>query len=408
MIRDADILATLQERTGLDASQIGEAAVCRVLRKTLSQRQPSGSLLDPESSEWNEFIHSILVPETWFFRNHKAFEALSSWVMKNWLPRHAEGALRILSLPCATGEEPYSIAMHLLEAGIPPSRFIIQAGDIGSQFLEKAEQAVYGKNSFRESFDGSRFEKYFSIRPDGRKELRQSVRDLVHFQFMNLTKGDLPASDVIFCRNALIYFHAEAQQKILQRLHATLADDGIIFFGPVEPPLALRNGFSPVSYPMAFACEKAKALHPETPVQTRETARKTGRKIRIPAKKKPAPAQSSKPVFAAPHANNPAEPPDSPEQVRELADRGALNEAANMLARLTSGESLSAELYCLSGTICEARGQTDAAEQFYRKAIYLEPNHTEALMHLGLLLEISGRRSAAVPLRQRLRRQLEL
>ena len=91
----------------------------------------------------------MVVTETWFFREKQPFAALVRLVIEEWLPAHPTGRLRLLSVPCSSGEEPYSMAMALMDAGFPAARFEISAVDISARALAFAQRAIYGRNSFR-------------------------------------------------------------------------------------------------------------------------------------------------------------------------------------------------------------------------------------------------------------------
>ncbi|NEM46493.1 MAG: chemotaxis protein CheR, partial [Xanthomonas perforans] len=126
------------------------------------------------ASEQQALVEAVVVPETWFFRYPESFAALVNLARER--STHLAGArpLRILSLPCSTGEEPYSIAMALLDGGLPGDGFRIDAMDISEVNLQRAERALYGRNSFRGD-DLSFRDRHFAVTPEG-FELRSQVR----------------------------------------------------------------------------------------------------------------------------------------------------------------------------------------------------------------------------------------
>jgi chemotaxis protein methyltransferase WspC len=389
MITEDMVLEALRAHAGIDAAQTGEVSLRKEIRRAIAACPHPHRLLDTSSPEWSALLESALVPETWFFRNIEAFDALAGWVATSWLPAHPDARLRVLSLPCATGEEPYSIAMRLLEAGLPPDRFTVRAGDISPVSLAAARRGVFSRNSFRTGFDEARFGNFFEPLGDGRRKVTDRIRQLVEFQTINLAdrSATFPPSDVIFCRNALIYFADDTRRDVLVRLCAALADDGILFLGPVEPPVALECGFATAGIPMAFACVKAGSRPaPSVPVQRplRKVSRQVDRVDR--AKPKPRPAR-------APAAPSPPPTADSLESARALADAGEEAKAADMLERLGASLAPTPELFCLRGVVSDALGRSDLAEASYRKALYLDPDHAESLAQLALLLELRGRPS---------------
>lgn len=396
MISEDAVLETLRSHAGIDAAQTGEASLRKEIRRAIAACPHPEQLLDTSSREWTAVLESSLVPETWFFRNMEAFDALAEWVTGTWCRAHPGACLKILSLPCATGEEPFSIAMRLLEAGLAPGSFKIRAGDISENSLATARAATYHRNSFRSGFEESRFGKYFE-NLDGRARLvSAAVREQVTFQTINLAdpSAALPQSDVIFCRNALIYFTGETQRAVVERLGTVLSEDGLLFLGPVEPPVALQCGFATAGLPMAFACVKKAGAIESPPLPWTRPSRRPLRSS--PSRKKPAP--SRKPS-SLPQAVQKEPPADSLEAARALADAGEEESAAAMLDRLAAPAD--PDFFCLRGVVSGALGRSDLAEACYRKALYLDPSHQEALAHLTLLLELGGRTTAASHLRRR-------
>src|SRR6185295_175491 len=117
-----------------------------VVERTILDRQAAAGVPDAAAylarlraskEELQALIESVVVPETWFFRDPGAFDALSSVVLHGALPMATE-PLRLLSVPCSTGEEPYSMAMALLDAGVPPARFQVDAMEIDTRALTLA------------------------------------------------------------------------------------------------------------------------------------------------------------------------------------------------------------------------------------------------------------------------------
>jgi chemotaxis protein methyltransferase WspC len=151
--------------------------------------QKTYSALAAEEKELQQLIELVVVPETWFFRDHEACATLARYAIEEWRPAHPDSMMQLLSLPCATGEEAYSMAMALLDAGLPASRFRIDAIDISIKALARAREAVYGRNSFR-STDLSFRDRYFTGAGDTYL-LSETVRRQVHFQPGNLVDEQL-------------------------------------------------------------------------------------------------------------------------------------------------------------------------------------------------------------------------
>jgi chemotaxis protein methyltransferase WspC len=407
----ARIAALLKEKMGLDAESIGVACVERAVRERLAARglkdvQIYWEQLVTLEQELQELIEAIVIPETWFFRDPEAFAALTRVVREEWLAIHAEGTLRLLSLPCSTGEEPFSMAMALLDGGLPPSRFHIDAIDISTRAIAWAEQAMYSKNSFR-SKDLSFRDRYFEPAERGYR-LSDGVRGQVHFRHGNLlSTGWLHGAhgyDVIFCRNVLIYFDGVTQRRAIDVLGRLLTPSGLFFVGPSETGLLLDHGFVSVGVPLAFAFRQAGSSGPQL-----KARRKIPPAVIVAKSVREKP---SKPAFAQPQRNpTPAEKTIAAtehwiEQARRLANQGKLVEALKCCEQNLRSEPASAETYHLIGLLHDAAGRVREAAEHYRKALYLDPEHSEALVHLAVALQKEGDAHGAERLFQRANRQL--
>ena len=148
------IVALLGHTIGLNPEAVGAETIARAVRQRLAQCGTSDvqtylKRLQTSEQELHALIDEVVVPETWFFRDQMPFAYLGRYVMAEWFPSHQHAALRVLSLACSSGEEPYSIAMALLETGLAPQHFRIDAVDISHKALRWAQCAVYGSHSFR-------------------------------------------------------------------------------------------------------------------------------------------------------------------------------------------------------------------------------------------------------------------
>jgi chemotaxis protein methyltransferase WspC len=389
---------------GLDAETIGSSAIHRIVRlrmkaMAVAQVDDYERILNTNATEWNHLVEAVVITETWFFRDRQAFAALSSTILLELLPKRPTGRIQILSLPCSSGEEPYSIAMALLDAGVPAGRFAIDGVDLSQRALAKAMSGVYGKNSFRGkdlAFRDGHF------KPEGDNYvLSQKVRDCVTFQQANLLSDTfnlgLGRYDFIFCRNLLIYFDRETQRQAFRKLDALLARGGTLFVGPAEVPLAMENGFAAVNAPMAFACRRAHEGAPAAGRKAAGTVKLTKPQSALPAlTTKSTPSGKPQPASAKP-------PGGDLHKARQLADSGKLDEAARICQAHLEKSGASPVAFYLLGVIHDAQGSPDARE-FYRKALYLDPNHEDSLLQMALLAEKEGDAATARNLRRRAQR----
>jgi chemotaxis protein methyltransferase WspC len=412
----ARVAALLKEKMGLDAESIGVASVERAVR----QRLVALGLEDVHvyweqlsALEWElqELIEAIVIPETWFFRDSEAFRALVHVVHEDWLANHAAETLRILSLPCSTGEEPFSVAMALLDGGFPPSRFHIDAIDISTRAIARAEQGTYGKNSFRGN-DLSFRDRHFKPEERGHR-LSDAVRRQVQFRHGNLlSAGWLHGAhgyDAIFCRNVLIYFDRVTQGRAIEVLGRLLTPSGLLFVGPSEAGLLLDHGFASAGIPLAFAFRRRGGSGP----QPRSRRRRPPATMAKTSREKPSRQKSSKPTsIARPQPERVAAPNSVAadehwmEQAHRLANQGELAQALEYCQQNSRRQPASAETYHLIGLLHDAAGRVREAAEHYRKALYLDPQHSEALVHLAVALQKQGDALGAQRLLERANRRL--
>jgi chemotaxis protein methyltransferase WspC len=392
----------LRQRTGLDASTLGPGVLERVITSQmrtlgLNQLAEYERVLDQSPAHWTELVEALLILETWFFRDAAAFDALKRLVMQEWLPNHQEGKLRLLSLPSSTGEEPYSIVMTLLDAGLPKDRFQVDAADVSGRALAHARRATYRNNSFR----GPNLQfrnRYFQVNREG-YVLDPGVATCVHFRQANLIADDFKTEndsyDFIFCRNLLIYFDRVNQQTALARLGAMLAASGVLFLGPAEKALALANGYVSVQPPLTFGCRKASGP-PE--LEASEIAQ-TYRTESLPARGKGTRLSELPPDWAGGAAGMPGEVAAA----LRLVTAGRFTEAAALCEAHLAHSWASAAAYYVLGVARDAGGDARAID-CYRKALYLQPNHYESLVRMAALAQKSGDVAGAQNFRRRVQR----
>jgi chemotaxis protein methyltransferase WspC len=408
----------LQTSMGLSVVSIGSTAIARAVQERLSACKVGDldgyqELLRVSATELQALIEAVVVPETWFFRDRHAFTALTRLVHQEWLPTHREGVLSLLSLPCSTGEEPYSMVMALFDASVPGNRFRVDAVDISARNLALGVRAVYGRNSFRGDDLGFR-DRHFDPTSEGYR-LRENVRRQVRFDQGNLFSADLLPGvaiyDVIFCRNVLIYFDRPTQDRALVVLNRLLHANGALFVAPAETALPASHDMVSTNEPLAFAFRKASVL-------PSALKRKAARAVTPLAPRRPVepplPAfnrgerrerGATRDAFSA--AMLPARSPDPAADLTEatrLADQGHFVEAATCCEQHLHRSGPSAAAFYLLGLVRDATGNHSEAATYYRKALYLDPNHYDAQIHLALLMEKHGDPAGAQVLRNRARR----
>jgi chemotaxis protein methyltransferase CheR len=193
-------------------------------------------------SEWQQFVNGLTTNLTSFFREGHHFECLAQDL------RERRGHdLRIWCAAASTGEEPYSIAMVIDETLGASARVEIVASDIDTTVLSTAERGVYDADS--RGVSPTRLQRHFLRGKgvnQGRVRVRPALAQRVSFRTLNLVdpRWDLGAPfDIVFCRNVMIYFDAPTQRRVLERLHAALVPDGLLYVGHSENFTQAREWF---------------------------------------------------------------------------------------------------------------------------------------------------------------------
>ncbi|PMP65320.1 MAG: chemotaxis protein CheR [Thermodesulfobacterium geofontis] len=190
----------------------------------------------------NEIIDALTTNETYFFRDHHPFETLRTHIFPElFKKREAEKRINIWSAACSTGQEPYSIAMILLEhfpRYLQTYKVSILATDISKKCLEKAEKGIYNQIEINRGLPIAYLVKYF--KQDGAHwYIDERVKRLVRFQKLNLLESSMKLYekfDLILCRYVLIYFSEEIKKKVLIDLWNLLNPGGYLLLGATEIP----------------------------------------------------------------------------------------------------------------------------------------------------------------------------
>jgi chemotaxis protein methyltransferase CheR len=212
-------------------------------------------------AELVSLLNEITIGETSFFRNRPQFEALRKVV----LPRVKEAkaklnlpVIRIWSAGCSTGEEPYTLAMALLEEApglLKGWSFEVQATDINDRSIATAHAGVYGEYSLRNT-EPYFLQKYFTAAGD-KFTVTPQLKSVVRFSRLNLfddtAMSSMKAMDIVFCCNVLIYFDAASKTRVVQQFARTLLSHGYLFLGHAESLYTISDEFQLVHLPSTIA-----------------------------------------------------------------------------------------------------------------------------------------------------------
>ena len=241
----------IREYLGLKAGVYGHDLWRELLAKridTVGARSPEDYLarLRDDETELHALTSLITINETYFYREPQHLRLLTERLCPERLAHRAsDSPVRLLSVGCSTGEEPYSILIALRERyGELVDRFFeVHAVDVDRTVLERARTGVYGRFSFR-ALSPQLQERYFSSVDANQFRIDDSLRRQVCFQPLNLLAADYPATladqDVIFFRNVSIYFDAPTRRRVLEQLKTLLAPGGSLIVGISE---TLANDF---------------------------------------------------------------------------------------------------------------------------------------------------------------------
>jgi chemotaxis protein methyltransferase WspC len=405
----------LRAAFGLDVATLGDAAA-RVAWERRVRATEAGSdkkyhkLLTDSAEELEAFVEELLVPESWFFRDGAPFAFLETWTRQTWWPAAAGRVLRVLSVPCAAGQEPYSIAMTLLDAGLRPGQFVVWAGDVSARLLEKAAVAEYPALSFR-GRDAAGRGHHFEPAGSGLHRVREHVRANVRFRRCNLMSPDFFRDEdpfhVVFCRNVLVYFDATGRRRAIENLRRCLVPDGLFFCGHADSLSMLDPGYVSAGPPGAFVFRRRpEPVAPSAALPAlRHGFSRPSLRVSTPgfpthAASAPATVTASSGAPAVVHTSG-----DTPTALlahaRRLADAGVLGEAEALCGEFLKNRAPHPDAFFLLGQLAAARGRAAEAENLYRKTLYLNARHPEALWQLALLAERRGDRATAARLRER-------
>lgn len=404
----------IEARLGLSRNAVGPDVIDRAIGRRMAARGLTDRALyaayaGAHSAEWEALLEELVVLETWFFRIPEAFTELVRFAGER--RRRPEAPLRIASLPCATGEEPYSIAMALLDAGFPSESFQVDAADISSRALCRAQAGVFGEAAFRGKHPEYQ-QRFFDPVGTG-YQLHAGVRERVRFLRGNLLDpcllAGVPPYDILFCRNLVIYLSARARERAVAAVDRLLAPRGILFVGHAEADIFRAAGFVRTCAPRAFACRRPRRVARARAAEPAAAPAACGMPpLFPPIPPAAAPAPTAPPPETSPP---PADPPfhgeDRLGEAGRMADSGDLPGALARCREYLDAHPTDPQAHFLAGMIHQSMGDDLTAESHFERTVYLDPTHHDALWQLALGAERRGERPRADRLRARARRVRE-
>ena len=376
------------------------------------------------AQERKALIERMTVGETYFFRSGPQFAVLKEHILP-MLIRERQGSPRTLtvwSAGCSTGEEPYSLAIALLETlpSVDAWKLSILGTDVNSEYLRRAEKAEYGTRSVRQ-VPPAWLAKHFTER-HGKYTLNEAAKRRVRFACHNLAKDPFSLSgmqevDLLFCRNVMIYFSSGVTKRVVNHFADCLSDGGYFFTGEAETLWRISNRLTSVEFPQTFvyrklphAAESRKpqldlptpsvlAAHdtPAVPSPQPETRQRecAARQPKIPSD----PSEYALGLEAAARKDYAralghfesvlrAQPNHGPARFAKaslLANQGHYAQAIPLLLEVVRDQALSGEAYYLLGVLYEKTGLLQDAIEAFRRALYVDSSSAMTYFSLGNL-----------------------
>ncbi|SFM92592.1 CheR family methyltransferase [Thermodesulforhabdus norvegica] len=385
----------------------------------------------PEKERVRRLAEFFTVGETYFFRGVRVFLALRDGLIPDILARKRSLGLdqnvRIWSAGCSTGEEPYTLAILLEEAGPRESgwSYSIVATDINGGFIARAKKARYGQWSFRKPLP-EKYKKYFTALEGGEFEVIPDIKKRVSFSVLNLVEEGYPSPatgtsrlDVIICRNVIMYMLPEYRRKVVERFRQCLVEGGFLILTPAEVHSVETEGWKYSVIPGGALLQKT-SRRPTTAVRASSvSASEKDPVIEISARSGTGLPRGSSQILkqrskdddaAAAEISKAGElagrrkvesqsgtVPDIREvagKIQGMANDGQYEEALELIDRHAEALKFRPEFYYLKGALFREMGRTEEALASYRRALYLDPHWVPALIALGTLLKAQGNRVA--------------
>lgn len=347
----------------------------------------NGETRNDAEAEWRQLEDLITIGETYFFRYADHFDALRETILPDLIQRHAgDKTLRIWSIGCSNGAEPYSVAILLrdmLGPALEQWRISITGGDISERALGAAREAKYGAWALRTLTDTEKAV-YFD-RLDQRTWGLKRIYKFVRFERQNILDMLSPTPplawsgfDLILCRNVLIYFSADKAIALTRALKTRLNEGGALLLGHAEATLELDPALA-----LPLKTEFEQARQPLTPQPW------------MPLPLPDAPRMFAPSQIALEPARASSDPAASLDDVRAAADAGDYERAHQLAKALLARDPLSAEAHYYDALISLVADGAEEAEAALRRALYLNRDFALAHHRLALVLLSRARKEEA-------------
>jgi chemotaxis protein methyltransferase CheR len=387
----------------LDSLRI--SLIARATRREVPTLDAYLDILISDDAEFRELLNVITINETSFFRFPAQFAALRDHVLPEILENKVAGSrnLRVWSAGCSTGEEPYSIAMSLVDSGVEALGWKphVIGTDVSTKALTVARNAVYPRKATGNLSEGV-LRDHFVAEGD-RCKVALHARKLVDFQYHNLIKEPYPLEmitdwDIIFCRNVTIYFKLESTRRVVANFFEGLSEGGYLFVGHSETLTTVSDDFEPVEVGGVFLYRKPRGKRrgflsmAPTPVAADQHARepRTARARRT-ASRAPAAQATSRPAAASSTRGGELDPiGELIAEARGLFTERRPADVLVLVDRILEMEPNSAEAHVFAAHAYADMDDFDAALSACQRALAINTLLPEARYILGLIYQREG------------------
>ncbi len=410
-----DIVKYLQFKMGMNPDSVGHGTMKKAIYTAMHEKKIDNidcyyQLIDNEPEVLQALIDGVIIPETSFFRDKNPFISLKEHLagFKSRLCEFDE-PLKILSIPSSTGEEPYSIAMTCLEAGLKHSEFEIHAYDISQRVLDIAQKGIFSEYSFR-GCDPLYKSRYFSYQ-DEQYKIDENLQNTVSFFLGNLISEGFVTQvaqryHIVFCRNLLIYFDRPTKRKAIGVVSLLLHDDGLLVVGHADTAILPSLGYKSFSQRFSFAYVKSDSEHKECEREQYSIIQRGKELIESlsAVRKSTSMALSPPPPLPAVIDKGEVADRDTYQKIEELISEKKFKEAKNLCYQQLMGMGSEGVIEHYLGSISFHQGEMVEAEVHFKKAIYLQPNDAIALHFLANIRHLCGDKLASLRYEQRAER----
>ncbi len=401
------------------ADSLRISLITRATRLNLGSLDEYYRILISNDAEFKELLNLITINETSFFRFPQQFEALTKTVLPEIMAAkpHSNRTIRVWSAGCSTGEEPYSIAMTLIDAGLLALGWRVQVlgTDVSTKALASASRGEYPKRALL-NVPKDVIARHFEVEGD-RARVAQHVRAIVEFGYHNLIKEPYPLSlmgnwDIIFCRNVTIYFKLESTRRVVANFFNSLNEGGYLFIGHSETLSSISDQFEPIEVNGVFLYRKPRtrkalfpgggldreerhAAHASAPGATSGGATRpdTGERVVTRPKRSEEtrrPERARQAVTSTPRATATPSRGDLHARAKAAFEAGHREEVLDLVSQMLAMDPNDTDAHLLAAFVHADAGAYDAALQACQRALAVNPLLPAARYILGIIYQRQG------------------